>query len=121
MSTTQRPANIYLDFLRLVESINHRPALPPLDPLEERILNKVASINRNGCRLSVRDMTAKSELGAHATIHTRLKAMRAKGWITLADTEDGRRKQIELTQAALLHFDKLSKCLLQAMKSEALV
>jgi hypothetical protein len=32
----------------------------------------------------------------------------------LADTEDSRRKQIELTQAALLHFDKLSKCLVQA-------
>jgi hypothetical protein len=34
----------------------------------------------------------------------------------LADTEDARRKQLELTHAALLHFDKLSKCLLQAAK-----
>jgi hypothetical protein len=32
----------------------------------------------------------------------------------LADTDDSRRKQIELTQAALLHFDKLSQCMLRA-------
>jgi len=32
----------------------------------------------------------------------------------LTDTEDSRRKQVELTQAALLHFDKLSQCMLNA-------
>lgn len=32
----------------------------------------------------------------------------------LTDTEDSRRKQIELTQAALLHCDKLSNCMLKA-------
>jgi hypothetical protein len=40
--------------------------------------------------------------------------MREKGWIKLGDTEDVRRKQIELTQAALLHFERLSHCMLQA-------
>jgi hypothetical protein len=32
----------------------------------------------------------------------------------LSETEDTRRTQVELIQAALQHFDKLSKCLLQA-------
>jgi len=32
----------------------------------------------------------------------------------LADTEDTRRKRIELTQAALQHFDRLSQCMLRA-------
>jgi len=49
-----------------------------------------------------------------ATLYNRLTSMREKGWIMLSDTEDTRRKQVELTQAALQHFDKLSKCLLQA-------
>jgi DNA-binding MarR family transcriptional regulator len=40
--------------------------------------------------------------------------MRKKGWIALADTEDTRRKQVELTPAALAHFDQLSNCLLKA-------
>jgi len=74
----------------------------------------VARAGQDEERLSVRDMMAKDELGSPATVHSRLKSMREKGWIVLADTEDTRRKQVELTQAALLHFDKLSKCLVQA-------
>jgi hypothetical protein len=44
--------------------------------------------------------------------------MREKGWIMLTDTEDTRRKQIELTQAALLHFDRLSQCMLRAADAD---
>lgn len=69
---------------------------------------------RSGEDLSVRTMMGRDEFGAPATIHTRLKSMRAKGWILLSDTKDARRKQVELLQAALLHFDKLSKCILKA-------
>src|SRR6476660_9835590 len=116
MKRQTRPADIYLRFLQLAEAIRGLPSLPSLDPLEERILAMVARAGKEQQRLRVRDMMAKEELGAPATIHTRLKSMREKGWIMLTDTEDTRRKQIELTQAALLHFDKLSKCMLQAAK-----
>lgn len=112
-----RPADIYLRFLQLSEAIRGLPSLTPLDPLEERILALVAKAGKGEERLSVRDMMAKSELGAPATVHTRLKSMREKGWIMLTDTEDTRRKQIELTQAALQYFDKLSKCMLKATQS----
>lgn len=64
-------------------------------------------------------MMAKSELGSPAMLHRRLKSMREKGWILLADTEDGRRKQLELTQDALHYFDKLSSCMLKAAKTHA--
>ena len=111
-----RPADIYLRFLQLAEALRGLPSLPALDPLEERILALVARAGQDQDRLSVRDMMAKTELGSPATLHSRLKSMREKGWIMLSDTEDTRRKQIELTQAALLHFDKLSKCLVQAAK-----
>ena len=116
MKKTTRPADIYLRFLQLAEALRGLPTLPLLDPLEERILALVARAGQEQERLSVRDMMAKDELGAPATVHSRLKSMREKGWIMLTDTEDTRRKQIELTQAALLHFDKLSKCLVQAAK-----
>lgn len=111
-----RPADIYVRFLQLAEALRGLPSLPALDPLEERILALVARAGQDQDRLSVRDMMAKTELGSPATLHSRLKSMREKGWIMLSDTEDTRRKQIELTQAALLHFDKLSKCLVQAAK-----
>lgn len=114
-----RPADIYLRFLQLTEAIRGLPSLPELDPLEERILNIVARARQDELRLSVRTMMAKQELGAPATVHARLKSMRQKGWIMLTDTEDARRKQIELTQAALLHFERLSHCMLQATASSA--
>ncbi|MBK4737887.1 winged helix-turn-helix domain-containing protein [Noviherbaspirillum pedocola] len=118
MRPRQRPADIYLRFLQLTDSIRELPMLPALDPLEERMLQIIARMDTEGGRLSVRDMMARAELGAPATIHTRLKSMREKGWIALADTEDMRRKQIELTQAALLYFDKLSGCLIEAASHE---
>ena len=119
MKKSTGAADIYMRFLQLSEAIRGLPTLPPLDPLEERILALVARAGQQEERLSVRDMMAKDELGAPATIHGRLKSMREKGWITLADTEDARRKQVELTQAAMRHFDKLSKCLLQAARGGA--
>lgn len=116
MPAPKRPADIYLRFLQLADALRGLPSLPPLDPLEERILAIVARASQDEQRLSVRDMMAKKELGAPATVHSRLTSMREKGWIMLSDTEDTRRKQVELTQAALAHFDKLSKCLVQAAK-----
>lgn len=109
-----RPADIYMRFLQLAEALRGLPSLPSLDPLEERILVLVARASQLQERLSVRDMMAKSELGAPATVHTRLKSMRKKGWITLSDTDDSRRKQIDLTSEALKHFDQLSNCLVKA-------
>lgn len=109
-----RPADIYLRFLQLAEAIRGLPSLPALDPLEERILGLVARAGQANERLSVRDMMAKAELGSPMTVHNRLKSMRSKGWLTLSETADSRRKQVELTQAALHHFDNLSLCLLRA-------
>jgi DNA-binding MarR family transcriptional regulator len=116
MKKAIEPSDVYLRFLQLAEAIRGLPALPPLDPLEERILAMVARAGKQEARLSVRDMMGKEQLGAPATVHTRLKSMRAKGWIVLSDTEDARRKQIELTQEAVRYFDKLSQCMVQAAK-----
>ncbi|WP_332815942.1 winged helix-turn-helix domain-containing protein [Ramlibacter sp.] len=116
MNRATKGAEIYLRFLQLSQAIRGLPTLPPLDPLEERILSWIARTAQQGDRLSVRDMLSKGEFGAPATIHSRLKSMRSKGWITLADTEDARRKQIELTQAALEHFAQLSRVMVKATR-----
>lgn len=116
MDKTTRPADIYLRFLQLAEALRGLPSLPSLDPLEDRILAFVARAGQARQRLSVRDMMAQSDLGSPAMLHARLKSMREKGWIVLDETEDPRRKQVALSQAAWLHFDKLSKCLVQATR-----
>jgi len=112
-----RPADIYLRFLQLAEAVRGLPTLPALDPLEQRILEFVARAGQAKDQLSVRDMINHAELGSPSTLHARLKSMREKGWIRLSDTEDTRRKQVELTPAALRHFDKLSECLVKATRS----
>jgi DNA-binding MarR family transcriptional regulator len=112
-----RPADIYLRFLQLADAVRGLPALAALDPLEQRILEFIARARQADRQLSVRDMCAHAELGSPATLHARLKSMREKGWIELADTDDARRKQVNLTQAALRHFDKLSECLVKATKN----
>lgn len=116
MSKLKKSSDVYLRFLQLADAIRGLPSLPPLDPLEERILALIARAGEQEERLCVRDMMAKEQLGAPATIHTRLKSMRAKGWIMLSDTEDARRKQIELTQEAVRYFAKLSRCMVEATK-----
>ena len=114
MDKPTRPADIYLRFLQLANALRGLPSLSSLDPLEDRILAFIARAGQEQQRLSVRDLMAQSEFGSPAMLHTRLKSMREKGWIVLSDTDDSRRKQVELSQAAWLHFDKLSKCLVQA-------
>ncbi|WP_244847791.1 winged helix-turn-helix domain-containing protein [Caballeronia sp. SL2Y3] len=106
-----RPADIYLRFLQFAEALR---GLPALDPLEERILEFVARMSQQKARLSVRDMMAQSQFGSPATLHARIASMREKGWIVLTDTEDARRKQIELTPGALRHFDRLAEAFAKA-------
>ncbi|WP_144630774.1 winged helix-turn-helix domain-containing protein [Bordetella genomosp. 13] len=114
MKEKKRPAEIYLRFLRLAEALRGLPSLPALDPLEERILQLVARASQERQRMSVRDVMAEDQLGSPATLHARLKSMREKGWILLSDTEDARRKQVELSPEALAHFDRLSQCMVEA-------
>ena len=111
-------ADIYLRFLQLAATIRNLPALPALDPLEERLLEQIANAGTRQERLCVRDLMAQRELGSPATIYTRLKSMRQKGWVLLADTEDARRKQIELSPDAHKHFEKLSECIIEAVADQ---
>jgi DNA-binding MarR family transcriptional regulator len=108
-------ADIYMRFLALSQAIRGLPSLPPLDPLEERVLYVVAAASHVGQKFSVRELMQHEDLGAPGTIHARLKSMRAKGWLELGDTEDSRRKSVELTPKAVKHFEKLSGVLVKAV------
>lgn len=116
MPNKPRPASVYLQFLALAYDARTKGSLPELDPLEERILTAVALANAHEERLCVRDLMARQELGAPATIHTRLKSMREKGWVMLTDTEDARRKQVEVAPAGRRYLGKLSTCVGKAMR-----
>ena len=114
-----RPADLYLRFLQLANAVRGLPSLGALDPLEDRMLTFIARIEQEQQRLSVRDLMERREFGSPAMLHTKLKSMRAKGWVTLAETEDTRRKQVTLSAAAWQHLDTLSSCLLKAAQHDA--
>jgi hypothetical protein len=107
----------YMLFLRGAAVIQNGSALEHLDPLEERILRFVAAEVHAGQRLSVRQLMDRREFGSPATIHTRLKAMRSKGWLTLVETDDARRKSVEPTKAARRHFDRLGRCMARVVRA----
>lgn len=112
-----KSTSAYLRFLHLAKAIKEVPLLPGLKPIEEKILEIIADAHITRARLSVKDLMNKSELGSPAMLHGRLQSMREKGWINLAQTEDGRRKQLELTPASLAYFEKLSKIMSKAVKA----
>ena len=118
MGKSTKFADLYLRFIQLAEALRNLPTLPPLEPLEERILMIVANAHHTQQRLSVKDLMGMAELGSPAMLHGRLKSMREKGWIYLADTEDARRKQLDLTPAAMIYFDKVARCMLKAVKEQ---
>ena len=107
-------ADVYLKFLRLT-GVPPRE-LEPLDSLEARIADLVALTQYKNEPLSVRELMVHDELASPTTLHSRLKSMRRKGWLLLADTADGRRKQLELTPAALRHLAWLSECIVRAIE-----
>lgn len=102
----------YLRLLNLVGAIQR--GQPALDPIEERLLNRMATAWHRGERVSVTGAMDAQEGLAPATVHRRLKRLRDKGLIVLAtDEHDQRVRYIEPTPQALRYFAELDACLQQ--------
>lgn len=109
MSTT---SDIYLDFICMRRSLRGNTTMPTLDPLEERLLEMIASSNKAAEYLSVTDLISTSELGSPTTLHSRLTSLRTKGWVQLAYTSDARKRHLQITAAGLRYLDTLAKCMI---------
>jgi predicted transcriptional regulator len=102
----------YLRLLNLVSAIQR--GQPALDPIEERLLNRMATAWHRGEKVSVTEAMDGKEGLAPATVHRRLKRLRDKGLITMAtDASDQRVRYIEPTPQALRYFAELDACLQQ--------
>jgi hypothetical protein len=106
-----RPADLYIQFLHKTQGLPAALPLPELDAVEEQILHTVALRQSTQERLCVRDLIGIARLGSPTRVFRRLQAMRRKGWLTLQDTSDNRRKQVALTAAAMDHLDYLGGCM----------
>ncbi len=100
---------IYFRFLELSNLIEQSCTLPILEPIEKKILELIAVANFKNERLSVKDMMIKSEISAKSTMHKNIHLLVKKRWIYLEDTEDARRKQLQITAEGMRHFAKLGR------------
>ncbi len=107
----------YLRFLNLASAIRGLPAIPVLDPVEERLLNGLASLLGAGREVTVLQAMNGSADTSPSTVHRRLKALHSKGLIAYAEKPgDQRTKYIQLTPLAERYYAELSRCIDLAAK-----
>ena len=112
MSEETKYSTTYLRFLNLIQAIRELPSFPNVDPVEERLLNALASIWHKGQRITVLEaMSLPVEVSA-TTLHRRLKSLRSKGMLALqTDDVDTRIKYVVPTERTEQYFSVLGKCL----------
>ena len=111
-----KTSQIYMRLLALTKVLEQSSTLPLLEPVEKRMLELIAISNFKKERLSVKDMMAKSEIAAPATMHKNIHLLVKKRWIYLEDTEDARRKQLQITSEGMRYFAQLGLAVKKAIK-----
>jgi DNA-binding transcriptional ArsR family regulator len=114
-SKTKSPA--YIRFLNLLDVLDRINPGKKLDFVEEGLLNKIVLCAHQGQVILVGDLISLAELGSQATLHGRLKNLRAMGLIDMATEEDGRKKHVLPTKLAIKRYEELSKYLEKAVRA----
>lgn len=121
--TARKPkatSQAYLRFVNLTNAIRGLPGIPVLDAMEERVLNALAAVWATGRDVPVTEAMRFGIETSPATVHRRLKGLQRKGLIELrAGTGDSRVRLIVPTGLAMGYFERLGRCLGQAVKGEA--
>lgn len=108
----------YARFLNALDSMDRMNPARVLDPIEEQILDYIYLALLNGKKLFVGDVILLEQFGSQATLHGRLKNLVGKGYIELMVVKgDGRRKSVHITSKAEEHYQQLSECISQAVRS----
>lgn len=114
MPKNQTLIDAYFRFLKFSEATQELPSFPRLDAVEGQLLQLVAKSWREGRALSVTETIQTSGIGSPATLHARLKRLRAKGLIELQTLDDARCKQVVPTSETLDYFVSLGECMQKA-------
>jgi DNA-binding transcriptional ArsR family regulator len=107
----------YIRFLNLIDVLDRINPGKKLDATEESLLDKIVLSAHQGQVILVGDLISLAELGSQATLHGRLKNLRAMGLIDMATEEDGRKKHVVPTKLAMKRYEELSKCLEKAVRA----
>jgi hypothetical protein len=116
-NTARLKSPAYVRFLNLIDVLDRINPGKKLDATEESLLDKIALSAHQGQVMLVGDLISLAELGSQATLHGRLKNLRAMGLIDMATEEDGRKKHVVPTKLAMKRYEELSKCLEKAVRA----
>lgn len=106
----------YIKYLHLTNAVNELPQFPLLDPVEERILNKLALTWYADIKPTVLEAINAYPDASPSTVHKRLVILRKKGLIDLnVDQIDNRIKYIVPTDFTDSYFSHLGQCLPKAV------
>ncbi|MEI7537944.1 MAG: winged helix-turn-helix domain-containing protein [Comamonadaceae bacterium] len=106
----------YLKFLQLVNTVRQLPSYPEMDATEVQTLNALAQEWSTGNKISVLQAMGMLPNVSPSSVHRRLKTLRAKGFISLAEDEfDNRIKYIIGTKLFTKYLAQMDKCLTQAL------
>lgn len=106
---------IYLNYLVLLRAMDREADGPPVDPIEDQLLNQVMINQDQGRMQLVGDLIHLHEIGSQATLHSRIKQLTKKGYLQLKpNPQDARKKQVELSPKGVKRFVKLSSCIERA-------
>ncbi|MFZ4063009.1 MAG: hypothetical protein ACOYK2_07070 [Polynucleobacter sp.] len=114
---TATKSSCYIRFLNLIDALDRMNPGKKLDSIEESLLDKIVLCANAKQSVLVGDLISLSELGSQATLHGRLKNLSAMGYVKMATNEDGRKKEVVPTKAALKRYEEISKCLEKAAKA----
>ena len=118
MAATFKSKNpAYIRFLNLIDVLDRINPGMKVDAIEESLLNKIVLTAHKGQVMLVGDLISLAEFGSQATLHGRLKNLRAMGLIDMASEEDGRKKHVVPTKLAMKRYEELSKCLEKAVRA----
>ena len=109
-------SHCYIRFLNLIDGLDRINPGGKLDSTEEKLLDKIILSFHTKQAILVGDLISMSEIGSQATLHGRLKNLSAMGYIKMAANEDGRKKEVVPTKAAIKRYEEISKCLEKAVK-----
>lgn len=110
-------SSCYIRFLNFIDALDRINPGKKLDSIEESLLNKIILSSHANKSILVGDLISLSELGSQATLHGRLKNLSAMGFIKMAANEDGRKKEVVPSKAAIKRYEEISKCLEKAVKA----
>ena len=107
----------YIRFLNLIDFLDRINPGKKLDATEESLLDKIVLSAHQDQIILVGDLISLTDLGSQATLHGRLKNLRAMGYIEMTVDEDGRKKHVVPTKLAIKRYEELSKCLEKAVRA----